>query len=192
LEREPQVQAWATRAQELALHYDGKCPIDLYYGGPYECSTLEQRERYYWACDEACAVYHGSAVLGEPCELVGRHMSTCAEHLVCGADEVCHAPCDAPEFALAGQRCGAALGLDCVAGLACAASGRCVDAAVIGSACDPELPCDADAWCGASGVCEARLADGQPCESHEQCLARLCEAGSCVAPTLPYCVNPVL
>ena len=191
LERESQVQIWAARAEELDLEYDSVCPIDLYYGGPYECSVFEQNE-HYWACDEVCALYHGSAALGEACELVGLHMSTCAKDLVCGPDERCHAPCDAPELALVGQRCGAALGLPCAMGLACAASGRCVDVMPLGSACDFEQPCDVDAWCGASSLCEARVEDGQACEVHEQCLSQLCEAGGCVAPTLPYCVNPVL
>ena len=188
-----QAETWVARTHELGLDYDGDCALKLYYygEGPYECSVFEQNE-HYWACDQVCALYYGSAALGEPCELVGLHMSTCTKDLVCGPDERCHAPCDAPELALVGQRCGAALGLPCAMGLACAASGRCVDVMPLGSACDFEQPCDVDAWCGASSLCEARVEDGQACEVHEQCLSQLCEAGGCVAPTLPYCVNPVL
>lgn len=187
-------EAWAARARELDLQYEEACALQLYYEGPYECDGLAQHD-HYWACDAVCAIYHGSAALGEPCELVGPHMSTCAKDLACGPDERCHAPCEVPELALAGQRCGSALGLldvRCDVGLACDAEGRCVSAAALGQACAAEQPCDVDGYCGPSGVCEAKVADGHACESHVQCLSSLCAQNECVAPSVPYCVDPVL
>ncbi len=190
LTRESQARAWSDRARELGLDYDDECGIEIYLAGPYECSTLEQYDQY-WAC-EVCALFHGNAALGESCEIVGLHMSTCGKGLVCGPDERCHAPCDVPEAALAGQRCAAELGLRCDGGLACDAAGRCVAATQLGQACDADRPCDVDGWCGPSSLCEPRVADGQACDAHPQCLSTLCEAGSCVAPTMPFCANPVL
>jgi hypothetical protein len=191
---EDRAVAWGARAQQLGLHADEGCPVRLYFSGQ-DCGMLEQHERYYWACDQTCALFYGSAELGEPCELVGLHMSTCAKSLVCGPDERCHLPCELPELALAGQRCGTALGLPavrCDAGLACTAAGYCASAALLGAPCSAELPCDAEGWCGPSEQCEPRRADGEVCEVHEQCSSSLCSEGICVAPTLPFCVDPAM
>jgi hypothetical protein len=142
-------------------------------------------------CEVDCQVFHGAQEEGDPCDAVGYRMSDCRQELVCGADRVCHQPCDAPLIAPAGGYCGAARGMwfvTCDTGLACGVDGTCQPAQGIGEPCDDTSPCAPDSWCDPNvATCVARLGGGASCYVDEACQSRICKDGLCFVPESPEC-----
>lgn len=127
-------------------------------------------------CTQYCAVYHGTAAEGAPCEAYDALVSDCAQGLLCDAG-TCVDPCSRLTGLPLGQLCGAEISgpfEDCATGgycdwqalscIAYAQQGESCD----GRTCDSELFCD---WntntciaaggvgdgCGKSGYCQEDL-----------------------------------
>jgi hypothetical protein len=142
-------------------------------------------------CEDDCQIFHGDQPEGAACEAYGHRMSDCAQGLVCGADRVCHQPCEIPFIAPEGGFCGAARGMwfvQCDAGLSCNAEGLCEAAQPLGGPCSADVDCAIGGWCDASvGACASDNAGGTACERHEQCTSDVCKAGVCFEPESPEC-----
>ncbi|MCA9707994.1 MAG: hypothetical protein KDK70_19230 [Myxococcales bacterium] len=154
-----------TAAKSLGLEYDVECFDTLHSQiADYDC---------YWPggstplCSSFCAVFHGDAELGQPCEGHDDQASTCAQGLLC-SQGTCVEPCAALGGRLQGESCGSPeFGIydDCAPGLWCnlqsyvctplPAEGQdCFDAS-----CGPDLYCN---W--QTLVCEPAATQGQSCD----------------------------
>lgn len=155
----------------------------------HECSEIVEFGSLF-ACGSVSQIYHGDRLEGAPCEAVGHRMSDCAQGLVCGADRVCHQPCDIPHVAPENGFCGPARGMwfvTCEPGLACGDDGTCQPAQAVGEACSPPATrCAAEGWCDA-GTCAADLPGGSPCNNHDECQSDECLDGTCYEPTSAVC-----
>lgn len=195
-------ESMTSAARGLELTYDIDCfghiedlDLDHILSGTYDQCTTDREVHVTWvSCEQECQVYFGDAEAGEPCERAGRRMSTCAQGLVCGADDVCHAPCDAPLEIPIGAACGYRAGFQregCAAGLVCSADpGTCVVAPATGTACDPTAPvCAQTDGCFAdTSMCTPRLAMGEPCSAHGECVTNVCDQ-TCLPPDSYACAN---
>lgn len=143
------------------------------------------------SCALDCQLLHGDQPEGAACEAYGHRMSDCAQGLVCGADRVCHQPCELPFVAPEDGYCGVARGMwfvTCDVGLACNAEGRCQVAQPVGGPCGSDGECAVGSWCDAgSGTCASDLAGQSACERHEQCVWDVCKDGRCFEPESPAC-----
>jgi hypothetical protein len=140
-------------------------------------------------CGPWSQLYYGDQPEGAPCDAVGHRMSDCVQGLVCGADRVCHQPCDIPHVASENQFCGPARGMwfvTCEPGLACDVLGTCQPAQAVGEECLSPTSCATEGWCD-SGTCVADLPGGNPCNDHAQCQSDECLDGMCYEPTSAVC-----
>lgn len=194
--------AWAVEARARGLVYQRGCTeklLDLAYGhfGPDGVPCSPEPAAYQWAsCEDECQVFAGAGGVGEPCENVGRRMSTCAPELLCGVDGLCHEPCDRPFVIQEGRPCGyfanGYLEENCAAGLVCdPATTLCIAATALGQACEPAAStCSPDAWCEPNDKqCVTRLPKGAPCTEHDGCESQVCDQ-VCLAPDAHVCLHP--
>lgn len=193
---------WVADALANGLTYDQTCMNHLWQTNlDFErahrgvCSATAADNLAWLACEQECQIYHGEGALGEACERFGRRMSTCRGDLVCGFDDVCHAPCSRPLEVPEGGPCGYALGLlheSCAAGFTChPVDAVCVPTLAPGASCDPVAPLCAPAeLCPpGTGVCEPLRALGEPCDEHEQCASLVCD-DVCAPPDVYRCAHP--
>jgi hypothetical protein len=103
--------------------------------------------------------------------------------------------CQTPKSALGGDSCSAA-DVNCAAGYHCGVSKHCDINGSLGEPCNGGLPCKETLKCSAAGTCEAKIADGSPCTTGDECANGICLEGSsiCVsqvvfAPNEPFCVQ---
>jgi hypothetical protein len=174
------------RSEQAGLRYAESCAQTLF---SVDCPNLESGG--FLPCEDDCQIYYGEQPEGAACEAYGHRMSDCAQGLVCGADRVCHQPCEIPFIAPEGGFCGAARGMwfvQCDAGLSCNAEGLCEAAQPLGGPCSEDVDCAIGGWCDASvGACAGDYAGGTACERHEQCTSDVCKAGACFEPESPEC-----
>jgi hypothetical protein len=186
------IGTWADRAHALDLQYSKECSAAV---ADLESDCPDPQTNRRVSCEDECQIYIGDAKGGEPCQIAGRRMSTCAQGLACGPDGICHSPCDVPTIAELGQPCGPTFGLyftDCEQGTACSESGVCVLAQSLAAECGPESPCGTGLVCSPnSGQCEALLATGAECEENELCASRWCEQGVCAEDQPRYCTEVI-
>jgi hypothetical protein len=196
-------QTWVAGARELGLTYDASCvldTLDAWLSFPLaanDCESDRAGYRNWIPCEDECQIFHGDAEQGEPCDIVGRRMSTCSASLFCGADGTCHAPCDVPLTIEAGAPCGPRLGYvaeSCAAPLVCDPElDVCVMPLALGEDCSPSAStCAVDAFCPPdASVCTLRFPIDTPCTEHEQCASRVCD-DTCLREDAYACANHYL
>lgn len=178
----PTAESWVSRARELGLTWDQACADQLFGPLPDGDGYCGMANNGYWlSCNEECQIYFGSAGLDEPCEVVGRRVSTCSQGLACGTSGRCVSPCDASGVAQESDSCGYDLGhtVDCGPGLACIA-GTCIIGATENEPCSDSAPCEDALWCE-SGTCAQRGGEGAACSESAACLSRACVEQVCTA-----------
>jgi hypothetical protein len=155
-----------------------------------ECSEIPEMGSIF-TCEQDCSIFYGDQPEGAACEAVGHRMSDCRQGLVCGADRVCHQPCEAPLVAYENDYCGPKRGMwfvSCDTGLACIGDGTCQPAQPTNSPCDATTACAVGNWCDeAAGICVSELPDGSSCAEHEQCISQICWEGFCFHPESAVC-----
>lgn len=186
---EPYIDASVELANSDGLVYSLECMERMISEKP-KCAMISSTGNLL-PCEIDCQIFFGTVEAGAPCEAVGFHMSDCQQGLLCGADRVCHDPCDTPLVAPEDGFCGPVRGMwfvECDAGLACDAAGRCVLAQPLGAACDSMSPCAAGTWCQPSTAsCIAQAPAGDPCTHDDECQSRVCSEGACYQPESPEC-----
>ena len=149
------VSGWYETLSDIQLQYSPLCGERLWYAelvardattsipSDVDVGTPQWPpfgESQWLDCELECQIYFGDRDVGEPCEHVGRRMSTCRESLLCGVDELCHEPCSLPMFGQLGDLCGFEVGagpFPCADGLTCVQNRCAVD----------EPPVDPVDWC---------------------------------------------
>lgn len=163
---------------------------DSFAAGNHTCSEVAEFGSVL-QCGPDSQIYHGHQSEGAPCESVGHRMSDCAQGLVCGADRVCHQPCDIPHVAPENGFCGPVRGMwfvTCGPGLVCDDDNEtCQPAPAVDEEClSPTTICATEAWCE-SGTCAVDLPGGSACNDHSQCQSDECRDGICYEPTSAVC-----
>lgn len=165
------------------------------------------------ACDAGasapyCALVRGDGDLGAPCASVATHgfsASSCSEGLFCGADARCSEPAPPIELHL-GEACLEAQ-YACVDGTFCDTdTGVCATRIEPGQQCFHPTSCIDAAWCAdygpdGPGTCEAKVGEGEACDSTSAwdarpCLpeggeSRYCTGGTCTS-AVPSACGPWL
>ena len=178
---------WAAKAESIGLKLNRDCKERLVDWHPLELSCPADPKPWLQGCENSCSVYFGTASLGEACELVGPHMSSCRDGLQCGADEACHEPCDAPTVATLGQPCSYGRGVGavtCEPGSRCGGTGACIAAPQPGEPCDDEGRCDTQGYCQ-GGTCLARKPEGTECSADDECGSGYCPGAYTCAASAP-------
>ncbi|MFV8751409.1 hypothetical protein ACNOYE_12765 [Nannocystaceae bacterium ST9] len=178
---ESHLEASRDAALEAGLIYAADC-LDEMLADP-QCPNPTSGS--FLACEDDCPIFHGDRPEAAECESFGHRMSDCARGLVCGADRVCHPPCELPFVAPAQGFCGPGRGMwfvTCDAGLACSDEGICQPAQPLGAPCDAATACAVGGWCDPSDTCVADLPAGSLCTDHDQCEADICKDGACFEP----------
>jgi hypothetical protein len=145
----------------LGLDFCGTCEPTVALGAA--CGEDER-------CPQTARCVNGTCVAralpGMPCGETG-----CALGARCVGDV-----CVGPARAAVGESCAnrerCPYRTECV-------GGRCVEAGVLGTACDTTRPCASGACVG--GVCVAPDPAGAACENGSTCIGGVCDAGRCAA-----------
>ncbi len=167
----------AQRSRELGLTYDGDCVgRQQAMVGAIACDTSSPGEL---PDAEACSIYFGQRSVGEPCQLIARQASDCAQGLACQGG-TCIDSCASES----GPRT-TVYGYPCRSGTV-PAGDDCAPPSSLDEPCDPAcaegLYCAPIANCGfeCPELCHLQSAADQPCEQHAACRAGTCQEGSCV------------
>lgn len=172
-------------ARDAGLSYSADCPRAMHRG----LGCPDPNSGTFLACEDDCQIFFGEQPEGAQCESFGHRMSDCEQGLVCGADRVCHQPCEVPFVAPENGFCGPTRGMwfvTCDSGLSCADDGTCQPAQSLGSPCDAATACAVGGWCD-TGTCTAVLVGGSPCIDDDQCASNLCKDGACYEPESAAC-----
>ena len=154
------------------------------------------------AYSDACAVlFSGTGVKDSSCAADGDCKQSdglrCVLSAVAGADggSGLSGSCQVPKSAQGGDSCSSA-DVKCAAGYHCGVSKHCDINGSLGESCNGGLPCKEMLKCSAAGTCEAKIADGSPCTTGDECANAICldVSNICVsqvvfAPNEPFCLQ---
>jgi len=158
-------------AQNLGLEHDPDCIAAML--AFYSTSNCEPSDGSVAGLD--CALFRGTAGLGEPCTGSPLRSFTtideCTPGLIC-LDGTCRTK--------PGELGDPCLNHDCASALYCDPdTEQCTAPAQVGEACDDEHRCSSDGWC-AGRVCEPKRIAGESCSYQEQCVGACADSGTCV------------
>jgi hypothetical protein len=194
----PAFEALKDAAKAADLTWDGDCMIRTAEAAVdaagMTCPESRDASHRWQPCADECQIYYGTAAEQAPCTRVGPRASTCAVGLICGPDDTCIPPCEAPTTVPSAGPCGYANGVwmwICENGSTCDGS-ICVPPRVEGSACDPDLTeCEAGSFCPVD-TCIPRLAEGEQCTADLDCAGNWCDEGTCGSARSYACAAPFL